>query len=144
MNLAAAEVVVVGGGVVGSSITYQLAKRGVRVALVERSGLGSGTSSACAMGIQMQTKTPGPKLRLAQESLSLHRTLEDELGRDLEFSNVGGMIVAETADEADYLKAKVATLQANGLEIYYLNRNEARASAACPVEAHCRLHLLPR
>jgi len=128
MNLTAAEVVVVGGGVVGTSITYQLAKRGVRVALVERSGLGSGTSSACAMGVQMQTKTPGPKLRLAQESLSLHRTLEDELGRDLEFSNVGGMIVAETADEADYLKAKVATLQSDGLEIYYLNRNEARAA----------------
>jgi glycine/D-amino acid oxidase-like deaminating enzyme len=128
MNLPAAEVVVVGGGVVGTSITYQLAKRGIKAALVERSGLGSGTSSACAMGVQMQTKTPGPKLRLAQESLSLYRTLEDELGRDLEFSNDGGMIVAETTDEADYLKAKVATLQAHGLEIYYLDRNEARAT----------------
>jgi glycine/D-amino acid oxidase-like deaminating enzyme len=126
MSLPGAEVVVIGGGVIGSSVTYQLAKRGVQVALVERHGSAAGTSSACAMGVQMQTKTPGPKLAFALESLAIHRTLEDELGRDLEFSNAGGMIVAETAEEAEYLQAKVADLQAHGLEIYYLDRNEAR------------------
>ena len=127
-NLPAAEVVVAGGGVIGTSIAYQLAKRGVKVALVERSGLGSGTSSACAMSVQMQTKTPGAKLKLAQESLSVHRALEEELGRDLEFANEGGMIVAETEDEAEYLQAKVATLQDHGLEIYYLDSKEARVA----------------
>ncbi|MEE8389253.1 MAG: FAD-dependent oxidoreductase [Anaerolineae bacterium] len=126
MSLPGAEVVVVGGGVVGCSIVYQLAKRGVQVALVERYGLGAGTSSSCAMGVQMQTKTPGPKLAIALESLAIHRELEDELGHDFEFSNEGGMIVAETAEEAEYLQAKVADLQAHGLEIDYLDRAEAK------------------
>jgi sarcosine oxidase subunit beta len=80
------------------------------------------------MSVQMQTKTPGPKLKLAQESLSLHRALEEELGRDLEFANEGGMIVAETDDEAEYLQAKVATLRDHGLEIYYLDSKEARVA----------------
>lgn len=126
MSLPGAEVVVVGGGVVGCSIVYQLARRGVQVALVERYGLAGGTSCACAMGVQMQTKTPGPKLAIALESLAIHRELEDELGHDLEFSNEGGMIVAETAEEAEYLQAKVADLQAHGLEIDYLDRAEAK------------------
>jgi glycine/D-amino acid oxidase-like deaminating enzyme len=126
MRLPGTEVVVIGGGVTGTSVTYQLAKRGVEVALVERAGLAAGTSGASAMGVQMQTKTPGPKLEFALESLAIHRTLEDELGRDLEFANVGGMIVAETAGEAEYVKAKVAELQAHGLEIYFLDRDEAR------------------
>ncbi len=126
MKLPGAEVVVVGGGVIGTSVAYQLAKRGVEVALVERAGLAAGTSSACAMGVQMQTKTPGPKLTFALESLAIHRTLEDELGRDLEFDNRGGMIVAETASEAEYVKARVADLQAHGLEIYFLDRDQAR------------------
>jgi len=126
MNLPGVDVVVIGGGVIGTSITYQLARRGVKVGLVERSGLAGGTSGACVMGVQMQTKTPGAKLAFALESLEIHRTLEDELGRDLEFSNEGGMIVAETASEAEYLKAKVADLQAHNLEVYYLDRDEAR------------------
>jgi len=78
------------------------------------------------MGVQMQTKTPGPKLALALESLAMHRELEDELGHDLEFSNEGGMIVAETAEEAEYLQAKVADLKAHGLAIDYLDRAEAK------------------
>ena len=126
MSLPGTEVVVVGGGVVGCSIVYQLARRGVQVALVERYGLAGGTSCACAMGVQMQTKTPGPKLAIALESLAIHRELEEELGHDLEFSNEGGMIVAETAEEAEYLQAKVADLQAHGLEIDYLDRAEAK------------------
>jgi sarcosine oxidase subunit beta len=126
MTLPGAEVVVVGGGVIGTSIAYQLAKRGVDVALIERYGLASGTSSSGAMNVQMQTKTPGPKLALAQESLAVHRTLEEELGRDLEFADVGAMIVAETEEEASFLKAKVADLLAHGQEIFYWDRDEAR------------------
>jgi len=125
MTLPGAEIVVVGGGVIGTSITYQLAKRGVKVALIERCGLVAGTSSSGAMNVQMQTKTPGPKLALAQESLAIHRTLEEEFGRDLEFAGVGAMIVAETGEEAEFLKAKVADLLAHGQEIFYWDRDEA-------------------
>jgi glycine/D-amino acid oxidase-like deaminating enzyme len=123
-RLPGAEVVVIGGGVIGTSIAYQLAKRGVEVALVERAGLAAGTSSGCDMAVQMQTKTPGAKLAFALESLALYRTLEEELGRDLEFANVGGMIVAETPAEVEYLRKKIASLEAHGLEIYFLDRDQ--------------------
>ena len=126
MSLPRADVVVIGGGVIGTSIAYQLAKRRVNVALVERLGVAGGTSGSAAVGVQMQTKTPGAKLAFALESLAMHRTLADELGRDYEFDNDGGMIVAETPAEEDYVKSKVADLQAYGLEIYYLDGKQAR------------------
>lgn len=126
MNLPVADVVVIGGGVIGTSIAYQLARRGMNVALVDRQGLAAGTSGSAAVGVQMQTKTPGAKLSFALESLAMHRTLTDELGRDYEFDNDGGMIVAETPPEEEYVKAKVADLQAHGLEMYYLDRKQAR------------------
>lgn len=126
MKLPGAEAVVIGGGVIGTSIAYQLAKRGIETALFEKSGLGSGTSSSCVMGIHLQTKTPGAKLAFAQQSLAIYRILEDELVCDLEFVNEGAMIVAETPEEAQYIEKKVADLRACGLEVYYLNGEEAR------------------
>jgi sarcosine oxidase subunit beta len=124
MKLPGADVAVIGGGVIGTSIAYQLARRGVSVALIERSDIAAGTSSACDMALHLQTKTPGAKLSFAIESFAIYRTLEEELGCDLEYANIGGMIVAQTPDEADYVKDKVATLKSHGVEAYFLDRKD--------------------
>ena len=83
--LSSADVVVIGGGAVGISITYYLAKYGVRVCLVEKEDLGAGTSSACLGHVMLQTKTAGPKLDFARESVRLFHGLEEELEADFEF-----------------------------------------------------------
>ncbi len=50
------DAVIIGGGIIGCSIAYYLAKKGIRPIVVERRGVGEGTSSACDGFIFMQTK----------------------------------------------------------------------------------------
>jgi sarcosine oxidase subunit beta len=99
-----AQVVVIGGGIIGTAITYYLAKRGVDVVLLEEDTLASGTSGACSGAITMQTKGVGSKLKLAMESKKIYRNLSDELGEDIEYQEDGSMIVAETEGELEHLR----------------------------------------
>ena len=124
--LPGAEVVVIGGGIIGVSVAYYLAKRGVDVALVEKGDIASGTSSHCMAGLQLCTKTIGPKLDLAVESVKLHHGLEEELGADLEFKEEGGMIVAQTEDEVEFVASRVTQYERAGIEMEFLDAKECR------------------
>ncbi len=130
-----ADVVVIGGGIVGTSVAYHMAKAGLKkVVVLERGALCSGTSSHCAATLQIQTKTPGPKLALAQESLALYAGLGEELGCvlpprdcDLEIQKEGGIIVAFTEEEERFLKHKADDLRGQGVNIAYLAPDDLRA-----------------
>jgi sarcosine oxidase subunit beta len=124
-----ADVVVIGGGVIGAAITYNLAVCGVEVTLVERGELASGTSGACGGSIAIQTKGAGPVLECARFSQQLYRTLADELGQDLEHEQQGSVIVAESDDELRHIMALAAVQQAAGLDIELLDGPDARAWA---------------
>ncbi|HIQ06578.1 MAG TPA: FAD-binding oxidoreductase, partial [Anaerolineae bacterium] len=141
--LPSADVVVIGGGVVGTSITYYLAKRGVRVCLVEKADIASGTSSSCANAIMLQTKSLGPKLNLARESATLFRGLEEELETDIEFENAGGMVVAETEAEVSYVQAKVQSLQSLGIHIEFVSADRARSLQPALTEHICGASYCP-
>ena len=54
-----ADVVVIGGGVIGSSIAYYLSKAGKKVILTERKDHASGASGSCDQAVILQTKNPG-------------------------------------------------------------------------------------
>ena len=125
--LSSADVVVIGGGAVGISITYYLAKYGVRVCLVEKEDLAAGTSSACLGHVMLQTKTAGPKLDFARESVRLFHGLEEELEADFEFENEGSMIVAQTEVEADFVRARARALQDSDIDATFVNAAEARS-----------------
>ena len=60
-----ADVVVIGGGVIGASCAYYLAKQKLKVVLLEKRDPASGSSGACGGTILLQTKSPGPNLKLA-------------------------------------------------------------------------------
>ncbi len=120
-----ADVVVVGGGVVGTAITYYLAKYGVDVCLLERDDIASGTSSAAASGVALQTKPPGPKQHLARLSVELFRTLGEELDADIEFVNEGGMLVAETEEEFHLIQDKAFKASQAGVPMSVLSAEEA-------------------
>ncbi len=125
------DVVVVGGGVIGTSITYYLAKQGVNVCLVERNDIASGTSSAAANGVALQTKPPGPKQNLAQASARLFRNLSEELDADIELSNEGGMLVAETEEQLELISDKAQKAAKSGLTIEILSRKQTLARQPC-------------
>lgn len=122
----AADVVVIGGGVIGTSIAFRLAQAGVDVLLVERRDLASGTSGACDGGIGLQTKKPGPHLELAWHSAQLFPKLAEELGHDFEYAMVGGMFLITSEAEWAVMEQFVAEQRAAGLDIVILDGAEAR------------------
>jgi glycine/D-amino acid oxidase-like deaminating enzyme len=123
-----ADAVVIGGGIIGSSIAYYLAKAGLkRVVLLERNDICSGTSRSCQGGLQVQTKTAGPKLALARESFRLYDHLEEELGCDLEIQRDGGIIAAFNENEVKFLQSKACELSGQGVDVRCVDLAEAKS-----------------
>ena len=86
---ATADAVIVGGGVIGASVAYHLAKRGLRdVVVLERDRLGSGSTGKNAGGIRLQFSTE-INVRLSQRSLPRLEAFADEMGIDIAFHQVG-------------------------------------------------------
>ncbi|MBM7095174.1 FAD-binding oxidoreductase [Bacillus sp. H-16] len=88
------DVIVVGGGVIGSSITYHLAKDGVNVIQLEKGGIcNQGSASrASAGGIRLNNRDTR-EIHLAHASISRWRFLEEELEADLEYRETGQIML---------------------------------------------------
>jgi glycine oxidase len=139
-----ADVVVIGGGLIGCALARELARRGARTVLVERAEL-AGEASRAAAGMvapQAETERPGPLLPLALESRRLYpdwvESLEAESGLDVEYREDGILYVALGAADARVLSARAAWQRRLGLRAVRLDPREARRLA--PVVApHIRL-----
>lgn len=95
----AADVVIVGGGVIGASIAYHLAKRKAgRVLLLEKGQLGEGSTSRCVGGIRAQFSTE-INLLFSLESLKTFEQFQDEFGIDPEFKRIGYLFLATSSEE---------------------------------------------
>ncbi|HEV8675923.1 MAG TPA: FAD-binding oxidoreductase [Methylomirabilota bacterium] len=122
-----ASVVVIGGGVVGCSIAYHLARRGLTdVVVVERETVGSGTTSKAAGGIRAQFATE-TEIRFSQESLGVFRTFREEFGIDPGFKQIGYLtLVADEADLAGF-RERMALQQKLGVDVRVITPAEAQA-----------------
>src|ERR1019366_3692193 len=105
------DILIIGGGIIGSCCAFFLAREGVKVVLVERSTIASGTSSAGEGNILVSDKLPGPELTLAQLGRRLWQDLANELSDDFEFDAKGGILVAETAADLTSLAQHTHLLQ---------------------------------
>ena len=121
-----ADVLIIGGGVIGSSIAYHLSKRKIGVVLLEKGDLASGASSACDGLIFLQSKKPGVHLELALESKKRFDHLGEELDFDIEYKNHGGMVVIENEQELQAMKLFVEKQQKIGLDVSLLDTDQAR------------------
>jgi sarcosine oxidase subunit beta len=121
-----AEVVVIGGGVVGTATAFQLAKRGVReVVLLERGQLGAGASGKSGALVRCHYANPH-EAKLTVESLTIFRTWGDLVGHgDPGFEATGFVQVVAPADEAK-LRHNVAAQQAVGVETQVVSAAELR------------------
>jgi glycine/D-amino acid oxidase-like deaminating enzyme len=99
-----ADVVVVGGGVIGASIAYHLAERGISVCLIEAKGLAAETSGNCLGGLLTQTKKAGPQLALALESVTYTRELASVLPIDMELHEGGSLVIATDESQLPVLE----------------------------------------
>jgi len=110
-----ARVVVVGGGVVGCSTAYHLAKRGwTDVVLVERKRLTSGTTWHAAGLITQARPTYGTR-EIVRRSLRVFRTLEEETGFATGFERTGTLHLADGAERLEELLRQASAARANGI-----------------------------
>ena len=122
--------VVIGGGVMGASILYNLAARGVsNSVLLERDTLGSGSTGRSSGAIRMHYSTE-VNARLAWESLRVFRNWQDTIGGDGDpgFVETGYMVIAPDR-EADGFRHNIAMQQAVGIDTRVVNWQEARELA---------------
>lgn len=117
-----ADVVVIGGGIIGAAIAYFLSRQKSDVILLEKNGIASGSSSACDGAVVMQTKKPGVHLKLALESHALLNRMQDRLPVPVEFEQNGGLIVMETEDEMTAMRQFVKDQRRAGLEVELLDQ----------------------
>jgi glycine/D-amino acid oxidase-like deaminating enzyme len=121
-----ADVVIIGGGIVGVCCAYYLAQAGVKVHLVEHGCLASGASGACEGNILQWDKPAGIMLQLGMASAALYEALAHELPFDIEYVKKGSILVAERAAELDGAKRLVQTMQSAGIPCKFLTVRELR------------------
>ncbi len=127
MSDTSVEVLVIGAGVMGSSIAYHLARQGRRVLLLERGEIASEpvASWASAGGVRRQGRHPA-EARLASEAIARWPSLEQELEADLHYRQGGNLLLAETEAEAEGLVAFVQQQRDMGFEdVRLVDRREA-------------------
>jgi len=129
-----AEVVIIGGGVIGLSIARSLALRGVRdVMVVEKNDFGKEASWAAGgiLAPQVEADTSNDFFSLACASRDMYRdfasALRDESGIDVELDLTGTLCVAFTAAEEQGLRSRCVWQRGEGLEVEWLSGGEARA-----------------
>ena len=132
------EIIVIGGGIFGSSVGYHLAKQGKEVILLEMNNIASGASGRNGgQVIQLEGRDKNPetiKLRLEITKRNNERLkyLEEEVGRDLEYEKIGSLDIALTDEEWEDLKKTIkAQEKAGDKEIRLLDRKEVLK--LCPV-----------
>ena len=122
---ARARVVIVGGGIVGTSVAYHLTQLGWSdVVLLEQGHLSGGTTWHAA-GLVGQLRATESGTRLVQYSASLYESLEAETGLSSGFKRVGGVTVARTEDRMTQLRRTASSADAFGLECELLTPAEA-------------------
>ncbi|WP_099040239.1 GcvT family protein [Mycobacterium neglectum] len=120
-----AHVVVIGGGVIGTSVAYHLTKLGFTdVVLLEQGQLSSGTTWHAA-GLVGQLRASESATRLVQYSTQLYAELESETGLSAGYKQCGGVTVARTEDRMIQLRRTAASAEAFNMECELLSPEEA-------------------
>ncbi|MBK8739475.1 MAG: GcvT family protein [Betaproteobacteria bacterium] len=121
-----AEIVVIGGGIVGCSTAYHLAKLGRKdVVLLERNKLTSG-STWHAAGLVGQLRTSANITQLLKYSVELYGALEAETGQATGWKMNGGLRLACNAERLTEIRRQATTAHSFGLDMHLLSASEAR------------------
>ena len=122
----AADVIVIGGGIVGLATAYYLARRGMRVILLEKGRLGWEQSSRNWGFVRQQGRDPA-ELPMSALSNRIWSGISEELGTDVEWVQGGNLAVARDADDVDRYGEGARTAGAAGIDTRLLTADEVRS-----------------
>jgi sarcosine oxidase subunit beta len=143
-----ADVVVIGGGVIGCSIAFHLAEAGVDVVLLERDSLGAGSSSKAAGGVRAQFSDE-VNVRLGQRSLDLLADFGRRPGYEIDLERVGYLFLLSRPDDVVGFERSVRMQNSLGVPSRLISVEEAvrlcplvcgdglLAAAYSPEDGHC-------
>jgi len=159
------DITVIGGGLIGCATASYLSQAGARVLLLERGQINQGASGQNAgslhfqlehrliQNLDVQQRELEFYVGLARLSIQDWLRLDASLDCDSQLAMHGGLMVAETTEQAALLERKSAIEQSQGLSVEMLDGNQARqlapylsatvvAALHCPDEGHCNPRLL--
>ncbi len=143
-----AEIIIVGGGIIGTSIAYHLAQKKVRgVVLLEKGMLGEGSTSKCAGGIRAQFSTE-INILFSLRSFETWNRFEEIMDTPLDFKKVGYLFLASTEEEWAVFEANAALQRKYHIPVEllspeeiqlrwpYLKIEDLRGGTFCPWEGY--------
>jgi sarcosine oxidase subunit beta len=141
------DVVVVGGGAVGTSIAFHLAEAGVDVSLLERDSLSSGSTSRAAGGVRTQFSDP-LNVAIGLRSIEAFERFAERPGGDIEFRQVGYLFLLDRTEDVDSFGQSVVLQNELGVPSRVVTPEEAGrlsplaglggviAATFCPLDGH--------
>jgi sarcosine oxidase subunit beta len=129
MNLpTTADIVIIGGGVMGASAAYHLAQRGMKniVLLEKEEFFGTGATGRCAGGVRYQFSTE-INVKLSLESLPMIERFQEEIGQDVSYRQCGYLLIATNEAIVATFKQNVAMQNSLGVPTQLLTGEDVRA-----------------
>ena len=144
-----ADVVIIGGGINGCSLAYELSKKGKDVVVLEKNYLASGATGRCGAGIRQQWSTKENAI-LAIKSVKKFECLADDLEADIGLRQGGYLIAIHDEEEMKQAEKNVKMQRSLGLEVEILDEQgikevvpildvkgmDAIAATFCPTDGH--------
>ncbi|MBL0347751.1 FAD-dependent oxidoreductase [Candidatus Villigracilis affinis] len=123
-----ADIVIIGGGVMGASAAYHLAQRGFKnIVLLEKENFfGQGATGRCAGGVRYQFSTE-VNVRLSIASLPMIERFKQEIGQEVNYRQCGYLLVATNEKDLAEFKHNVALQNRLGIPTQLLSGDEVRA-----------------
>lgn len=122
-----AEIIIIGGGVMGASTLYHLAARGhTNVLLLEQEPFfGTGATGRCAGGVRYQFGTE-INIRLSQASLPMLERFAEEIGQEVDYRKIGYLFVLTNEADVATFRRNVALQHRLGVATVWLSGDEVR------------------
>ncbi len=119
------DVIIVGGGIIGTATGYYLAKSGKKVLLLEKNYLGAGSTGRCIGGIRAQFSTE-TTIRVAMDSVRLFEEMEKEFGFSVEWAPSGYLFMAFTEAQKESFLNVMKIQNSMGLNVRFLAPEEIK------------------
>jgi sarcosine oxidase subunit beta len=141
-----ADVVIVGGGVMGCATAYYLAKEGLKPVVIEKSDIGGEASGSNGGGVRQSARNL-KEMPVAMESIRMYGELHEELGMDVEYVRKGNLRLCTSEEEVAAMAKSVENQKAAGLELEMLDRKQVLeinpfigekviGASYCPTDGH--------